>query len=230
MFDRGLPMISAKYSIRLALIGAVALPMSAMSLPALAFDEGRGSTIDTLLNMVGMAPAKEEETINYRERAPLVLPPKTELRQPRAPASKTSANWPQDQEAVAARKRAAAARAPSAKGDALLDFKPNPLDPNPKGLGVAANAPRECVMDPDKTRVDACDPVTFWKNLQVRDTKVDKPQLQAGVEPDRKFLTQPPKGYMAPKKTVKATFEAPPRDEQEDAGANFFRSKPKTQE
>ena len=36
-----------------------------------------------------------------------------------------------------------------------------------------------------------------------------KDELVAGKEPDRVFLTQPPKGYMKATKAVKATTEAP---------------------
>ena len=31
----------------------------------------------------------------------------------------------------------------------------------------------------------------------------------AGKEPDREFLTQPPRGYLKPSKSVKATVEGP---------------------
>ena len=36
-----------------------------------------------------------------------------------------------------------------------------------------------------------------------------KNEITAGVEPDRLYLTQPPKGYLKATKTVKATREAP---------------------
>ena len=52
-------------------------------------------------------------------------------------------------------------------------------------------------------------------------------ELQAGVEPDRVYLTQPPKGYMKTTKTVKVTTEAPKvyHDESNPAAALVYRPK-----
>ena len=73
--------------------------------------EGEG--VKSLLGAIGIIP-KEKPPINYSERAPLVLPPKMELRAPAAPRSaENQANWPKDPDVVAARKAAAEARAPA---------------------------------------------------------------------------------------------------------------------
>ena len=72
---------------------------------------GRG--VKSFLGTIGIIP-KEKPPINYSERAPLVLPPKMELRAPAAPRSaENQANWPKDPDVVAARKAAAEARAPA---------------------------------------------------------------------------------------------------------------------
>lgn len=68
--------------------------------------------VKSLLGAVGIIP-KERPRIDYRERAPLVLPPKLELRAPaRAAELDAGGNWPNDPDVVASRKDAFEARAP----------------------------------------------------------------------------------------------------------------------
>src|SRR5215211_3081179 len=66
-----------------------------------------------LLGSVGIIP-KERPRIDYRERAPLVLPPSMELRDPADPKALQAANpqWPSDPDVAAARRRDAEARTP----------------------------------------------------------------------------------------------------------------------
>ena len=203
----------------LVLSGLLALPAAVT--PASAFDEGRGDTLNTILDIVGLGAEKENPNIQYRERAPLVLPPRTDLRPPREGVAQRNPNFPQDQETAAARRRQAD------RGRVRLDrveegvqvagareLSRNPFAPSP------AN-PTACVIGDPRDTPNSCGPQAFWDSLKAK--SVDKPaQLQAGVEPERKYLTQPPKGYMAPKTTVKATFEAP-RPRNDDAkGSDFF--------
>jgi len=195
--------------------------------PALAFEDGRGSTFDTFMNMFGMTGDKEENVIQYRERAPLVLPPKAELRQPLPPAAHRTAAWPQDQEAIRARKRAAEALVPNpSKEEVAPRVATSDLTRqgrlSPEQAQQSFNRPRECDMDPFN-RSSGCSPDAYWKALSTKKSTEDKVQLRAGVEPSRDYLTQPPKGYMAPKQNVKATFEA--RKEEEDI-RDYFRKKP----
>ncbi|MGO4704773.1 hypothetical protein AB4072_03210 [Microvirga sp. 2MCAF38] len=71
-----------------------------------------GVAMKSLLGSIGIIP-KEKPPINYHERAPLVLPPKMDLRPP-VPANgvEANANWPKDPDVLAARKAAADARTP----------------------------------------------------------------------------------------------------------------------
>ncbi len=179
--------------------------------PARALDDGKGNSLLDVLDLVGLGEKKEEPVIQYRERPPLVLPPKTELRQPAPSAAQRAADWPQDPEAVRAAKRAQDIR-----GRANADDTNNPqyagkltrvgrINPGDSVEKPGPNQP--CSMSPGAG--NACDPTTFWKNLSVKSDKPEEKGLQAGVEPDRQYLTQPPKGYMAPTQSVKAGFEAP---------------------
>lgn len=224
-------MVLTNASGRFALACLLALSLGAAATPAFAFDEGRGSTLDTIMSMFGMSGEKEDPTIDYRTRAPLVLPPRTELRQPKAPASKSTANWPQDQEITAARKKLAANdRTRLNPNDRTTDFQPRGLIANPAGLTPARpTAARACDMDTDNANPNKCSPEVFWNNLKVTSAADDIKEIRAGEEPDRKFLTQPPKGFLKPTKTQKATFEAP-RSREEERPSDFFLKTPKQDE
>jgi hypothetical protein len=76
-------------------------------------------------------------------------------------------------------------------------------------------------MDPFNK--SGCSTGEYWKQVRTNVKTETKSQLEAGVEPDREYLTQPPKGYMAPKANVKATFE--PRNREEEDPRDFFRKK-----
>jgi hypothetical protein len=71
-----------------------------------------GVLVKSLLGAVGIIP-QSRPPIEYRERAPLVLPPKMELRTPASPADlEARGNWPKDPDVMAARKESFEARAP----------------------------------------------------------------------------------------------------------------------
>jgi hypothetical protein len=90
--------------VRLA-AGAAALVAVATS-GALAQEEGVFAK--NILGSIGIIP-KDPPKIDYRERAPLVLPSKMDLRTPVAPSAVESraGNWPKDPDVMAARKEAA---------------------------------------------------------------------------------------------------------------------------
>jgi hypothetical protein len=95
------------FGVRLA-IGAAALVLAGASASA-----QEGVMMKNLLGNIGIIP-KDPPKIDYRERAPLVLPPKAELRAPAEPGSveARAANWPKDPDVVAARREAEEAATP----------------------------------------------------------------------------------------------------------------------
>jgi hypothetical protein len=72
-----------------------------------------GMFMKDLLGTMGIIP-KERPPIEYRARAPLVLPPKMELREPADSRAVQAAHpqWPNDPDVLAARRREADARTP----------------------------------------------------------------------------------------------------------------------
>jgi len=198
-----------------------------MVAPAFAInDDGRGSIYESLLDMVGMGEKSDPPPISYRERSPLVVPPKLDLPAPQQPASQRAAAWPTDQEVVRARKKATESNArtmakylESNGGEKVSAEELRAGRTTDKPTGPVSGPGTGCSMDPfDKS---GCSPAEYWSKLAVTVGKKDESVLQAGVEPDREYLTQPPKGYLKATQNVKATFE-PFKKDDEDPRAYYW--------
>lgn len=178
---------------------------------ARAADDGYDNVISSVLGAVGIIKGDAPPEIEYRERPPLVLPRSAALPKPAAVASKRSPAWPQDPDVVRRRKEAEEARAPQSPNAGVSD-KGVLLSREDELKGRAAGEPvrpNECgndgqhclILNPNELRAEG---ERFRAaNPEKSDT------LVAGKEPDRMFLTQPPKGYLKPARSVKATTEAP---------------------
>ncbi len=195
--------------------------VSMVATPARALDDGKGNSLLDAFSFFGLGNKEDDKVVLYRERPPLVLPPKAELRQPLPPAAERTPNWPQDPEAVRAAKVNELNRYHAQEDEARDSGLAGKLARQgriPAGSVPSSNGP--CGMDPDSP--NRCDPATYWKNLAVKVAEPDDAHLQPGVEPERKFLTEPPKGFRAPKKVVAATFEKP-HDPSEDNAYAYAR-------
>jgi hypothetical protein len=159
--------------------------------------------------MKGMgATNMENSSIDYRERSPLVVPPKLDLPRPASEASaKPAPNWPQDPDEK--RRKAAIAARKKEKGDRrsateISDAAARPLSPSE--LNVARTRP-----DPDNVRTsDSLKPGdpggTPLSPSQLgyeggfmglfKGSKTESAEFKA--EPPRSSLVQPPPGYQTP--------------------------------
>lgn len=211
---------------RLAVAGAglAVVLMLGNGRPAFAFEDGKGSMWDAMLEITGMGPPKDDDSIQYRERAPLVVPPKSELRQPLPPPSQRVAAWPQDQEVVRARKKAQERGAQAPRSDAVTAAELKYMGRiDPSQQQTQPGPQRDCNMDPFD-RAAGCAPGEYWNKLAQGPKPTEKTQLQAGVEAPREWLTQPPSGYMVPKTVQRATFE--PYHKEEADPRDYFLKKP----
>lgn len=134
----------------------------------------------------------EKPEIEYRERAPLVVPPKTELPAPRERASAANPNWPKDPD-IAARKAAEEARKRPAKED--VGLSKNPLlsvDEMRAGRKPGAGVP----TGPERNIIDR--PHLSLQEMRELDAKSRVVAAPSGVEQPRRWLTDPPSGYRKP--------------------------------
>jgi len=206
---------------RLAITAAFAVLTGGLmaGTPAQALDDGNQGFFDTVKGIAGSAigfglgQSDEDEPprIEYRERAPLVLPPKMDLPQPGAPIASRNANWPKDYE-ISRREKSALARAREQKPDSIGTYRmsneelargriaPGQRDVNDEQCGVGGTNGLGAI----------CNPARYWSVMK-NTRKVDEStkDVPAGAEPQRKALTDPPVGYRRVTKTVKYVPEAP---------------------
>jgi hypothetical protein len=200
--------------IRLAAIGGVAVAFA----PAALAQEGM--FMKDLLGSVGIIP-KERPPIDYRERAPLVLPPNMELRQPMDGAGLQAANpqWPNDPDVAAARRREADARVPVTETERRRSLGQNPsLSVHDIRAGRRAGA--QVPDGPVATRLGNARDTLVVDPRELKATGSDKEaSLSSLEEPERASLTEPPTGFRKPTQRVKPTFEIEHKADEADPKA-----------
>jgi hypothetical protein len=154
--------------------------------------------MDKIMSGIG-ATNMDNRGIDYRERSPLVVPPKLDLPPPVTATKDVKApNWPKDPDearrkaAIAARKKAKPdwqqANMPVSRaeldGDKRTD-RSGSDDPSQPG-----NALNNAVLTPQALGVDG----RFGSIFGGKDTEA----AQFKGEPTRESLTQPPSGYQTP--------------------------------
>lgn len=164
--------------------------------------------VDEVLETMGLK-SRQREQIDYRERPPLVVPPKTgALRPPEQAASERNARWPQDPDVNARKRRAAEGRVPNGIA--------SEQDPSQGGLVREGEGRKRNAYAGVPTRGGASaggegsNPATMLTPSQVGQILASSSETAkpSGVEPDRQYLTEPPKGYRraaagaAPRSTV----------------------------
>jgi hypothetical protein len=222
-------------TLRRALFGAsLTAGLVGISLPAMAYDDGYQNVFSSVLTAVGVLSPDKAPEIDYRERPPLVLPPKTALVPPEATKARP-ASWPQDPDVARRRREAEEAKAPpifeftrSQNGplskEEMMKGRAAPVneaDMTPKGCNGSKRNDGHCLLlTPDELKAQG-------ERYRAQNPDAPKQVLTAGTEPERVYLTQPPRGYLKATKTVKATTEAPqPKiDESNPAALLVYRPK-----
>jgi len=197
-FDDGYRMTVPVESLRAARLTALSLLLgsSVFAFPVQA--EGIKDSVLGFFNMNPETRSGPESTLDYRPRAPLVIPPKMDL----PPPQQTSAlpnDWPVDPDAAARRKALADShrRAPGAD-------KPDPTAKR-RAEAAAKEEAEGCV--PAKGDDSYCLISSPWVYLTDKfgfgsRTSAGNGILLTGEEPNRKYLTDPPTGYRVPSDPV----------------------------
>jgi hypothetical protein len=193
---------------RIASLAAIAfglgLVMAAGPVQAADDDDDDGMTfeekiIDNIMRGVG-GTNMEKAGIDYRERSPLVVPPKLDLPPPGTTAEAKVPNWPKDPD-EARRKAAIAARKKASKdpqqggqlgGRSLL---PSELDVKKTGASTGGDSRdrpggNPVMLSPSQLGYDG-GVLGFFKG-----NKTESAEFKG--EPTRESLTQPPVGYQTP--------------------------------
>lgn len=212
---------------RLRLIAGLAGAVLTLGLPAAPAMAQEGQLFKNLLGMLGMAEA-ERDPIDYKARAPLVVPPASKLPEPKAGVEQRAANWPKD--ADIARREAARAEwnTPATQRERYNSHQrstPEELargriagqqmtQPAPHSSGARSGAsPQELMLEP----------IRAGREAAARRSAEEEALLQSGVEPPRRYLTDPPTGLRRATQTVKAEREAPAPITSKNSQLEFLR-------
>ena len=152
----------------------------------------------------------ENKGIEYRERSPLVVPPKLALPPPASGNEAKAANWPKDPD-EARRKAAIAARKKEGKKSVEDARMFRPLTPEELNVGGKSAAVASASKSNDRAN-DPVQPGTSQNNPVLSPSQLgfngslgslmfggNKPETAPFKgEPERQSLTQPPPGYQTP--------------------------------
>ncbi len=189
-----------------------------VSSPALAQD-GLGAG---LLSILGFS-VPDAPGIEYRERAPLVVPPRSSLPSPQErEASRARANWPNDPNAERRR------RGDAGESEAWADrrrFNGNNTRLSNDELARGRNGVVSTTPYGGEDRDLLYGPMRQMQEADARyaaRAQRDAAERPLGAEPPRKYLVEPPPGYRAPTQRVARTTAAPNLAGDRDVGVRDF--------
>ena len=193
--------------------------VSSLSAPAAA--QGfQGDILEGTLQALGLADAPPKPEIDYRERAPLVVPPAAGEALP-APVEKNAAanpNWPKDPDVERRKRESEASNQPIIRDDAGRPLMPSELNKGRKKISssfpsaaptepvdsTASGTKRDLVL-PSQLGFKGWDAGALWGQKE-------KPLTFEG-EPTRESLVQPPPGYQTPAPNAPYGVVEPKKDE-----------------
>jgi len=177
---------------------AVLLALGCAAAPARAQDGPTG--LQRMLGNWGLLQIPSDDPIDYRERAPLVVPPSNELPVPYAAQDVAAAvpDWPTDPEVTERRKQRELAKLPVDRNrDAFYSGRLLTADemrrgtaPNKRQTGPAETVRPEMTAGRERS-------TESWSLWGLFKGEGETPVQFAG-EPPRGSLTDPPPGYLTP--------------------------------
>ncbi len=170
----------------LLVLAVSAFAVLATAAPARA--EEKTNPLQSMLGAFGVQTGKDEDTIDYRPRAPLVVPPTRDLPAPKEAVRDPA--WPKEPDTDKRRKAALESRRPVPKSSANPDAEPA-VEPATTAEAAKPDAhDGECLLN-------ATGPKSCFNILQSVFGGGTSDAAKPGVEPKRKVLTEPPAGYRA---------------------------------
>jgi hypothetical protein len=193
-------------------------------------------------------PTEEKEPIDYRERAPIVVPPNQQALRPPGdarPADQRRANWPQDPDVAARRQAAAEARRPvstdsvtSRDDGSGLTRRLSPAEIRAGRVaggevpGRPAPSPgTDNERSPGGANINVFGGLAALRELDRRDAAAGRQSGDlAREEPRREFLTDPPSGLRRPSESApfRATREGKVGAREEPKPYDIYREGPNT--
>ncbi len=187
--------------LRAALLGAsavAALPVMVASSGPAAAQAVESDFINNTLSALGLTDPQKPD-IQYRERAPLVVPPAvgSNLPAPQTAPSSSLPNWPKDPDVLRAQQANAVDNKPVGAGSTRDVLLPSELN---KGAlrKKNANTPADNTPVGSESKRDVVLPSELGFKSWFGITPSDEKPIAFNGEPERESITQPPPGYQTP--------------------------------
>lgn len=168
--------------------------------------------LSSFTNLLGLSDDEDKPEISYRERAPLVVPPKMELRPPQQSKAEANPAWPKDPDVERRKQADLLKKYPGGIPDAeRRRLNGERISPNDVAAARSSKSSRG-YPDEQDTMADRKHADWLGPDVMERESKLAKQQAAAtatvsGVEPERRYLTDPPTGLRKP--SANAEFKAP---------------------
>ena len=202
---------------RMLLAGGLLLAAS----PAFAQE---GMLFQNLVKGMGLF-GTDKADIEYKQRAPLVVPPSSSLPKPQEAAANRSAAWPDDPD-VARRKAERDSSGILFQSTESYRANTRPLlsqEELRRGRVTGrTNGPEDIVPDHNNYNNQIA-PIRIGREMAARQAQTDTSNLEYGTEPARRYLHEPPTGYRRPAATAAlGPGQAGPREDKQAVGQREF--------
>lgn len=173
---------------------------SGLTLAALPVQAQDGSLMRNFLGTIGVIPAPQED-IDYRARAPLVVPPAMKLQEPTSPATARNAKWPNDPDVAARRAAAKDALIPATEREKYI-MGQRPLLSQEEIQRGRVNTPP--ITTPHRSAMDESpyevmtQPILIGREVAAQRNASAESAVKLGQEPPRRYLSDPPVGLRKP--------------------------------
>jgi hypothetical protein len=181
-------------------------------------------------------PTEQKDPIDYRERAPIVVPPSQQsLRPPVEPrqADQRRANWPQDPDVIARRQAAEEARKP-VTGREMPSPRRMTLEEIRAGRVAGGEVPTGNAVPQQayeqRGPMNIFGGLSALREMDQKEAAGRKGNELTRQEPRREFLTDPPSGLRRPSDAAafKATREGAVGSQQAPSPYDIYREGPNT--
>lgn len=151
-----------------------------------------------------------KEEIEYRERAPLVVPPSMKLPAPQQRAAQRNAAWPNDPDVAARRSANANALLPATEREKYKEQRNPVLSQDELRRGRDPNQRVTAPYKPagENAYEQLIQPIIVGRELAAQKNAKDDLTELSGAEPSRKYLSDPPSGLRRPVAGIARVREA----------------------
>jgi hypothetical protein len=183
-----------------------------------------GMLFKNLVDGMGLF-GRDKADIEYKQRAPLVVPPSSTLPKPQEAGASRSAAWPDDPD-VARRKAERDSSNILFQNTESYRANTRPLmsqEELRRGRVTGRSNGPEGVVEEHNTYNNQIAPIRVGREMAARQAQVDTSNLQYGTEPSRRYLHEPPTGYRRPAGTAALGPGASgPREDKQAVGQREF--------